>query len=153
MIKNKEKNKKEQNPPLKVDPTIDWEDKYKRALADYQNLLKRTAAEKDEWIKYSHRDIVLQILPVYDNLRIALDHAGETEKKNDWLTGVGYVLKQFKGVLEELGVSEIEAEGLVFDPNTMEAMAGEGEQVDKIIKPGYRLNKKVLVPVKVSLKK
>lgn len=52
----------------------EWEDKYKRALADYQNLLKQTAKEKMEFAVYANERMLKEILPVYDHLKMAMEH-------------------------------------------------------------------------------
>ena len=127
------------------------EEKYKRALADYQNLVKQTAKEKQEFVKYAHEQLLLEILPVYDNLKISFAHADESADQNGWLTGVKYIIKQFQDILRNLGVEEIKTIGRKFDPHTMEAMDGKGEKVKKEVKPGYKLKGKVIAPAKVIL--
>ncbi len=126
-----------------------YEHRYKRALADYQNLLKRTAEEKQEFVKYANEQLVLEIIPVYDNLKISLEHACSETKKNGWLEGVEHVVKQFESVLKNLGVEEIETKGKKFDHHTMDAIEGKGKKVKKEVRPGYKLNGKVIVPAKV----
>jgi len=127
----------------------DLENKYMRALADYQNLLKRTAQEKVEFVKYANQDLIESIIPVYDNLKISLAHVDETVEKNGWLEGIKHVIRQFKDILESMGVEEIKTVGEKFDHNTMEALEGEGDKVIKEVRPGYKLNGKVIVAAKV----
>ncbi|MDD5071353.1 MAG: nucleotide exchange factor GrpE [Patescibacteria group bacterium] len=126
-----------------------FEHKYLLALADYQNLLKRTAQEKLEFVKYANEDLIQSIIPVYDNLKISLAHVDETVKKNGWLEGIKHVIRQFKDVLESMGVEEIKTVGEKFDHNTMEAIEGKGEKVIKEVRPGYKLSGKVIVAAKV----
>lgn len=137
----------------------DWQNKYKRALADYQNLLKQTAKEKVEFAAYANERLLKEILPVYDHLKLALEHHnGETA--DDWLKGVQYVLKQFKDVLEKIGVAEINAADKKFDHDLMEAVSGEETEDESLvgrvarqIKAGYKLNGKVIAPAKVVVYK
>ncbi|MCK4540338.1 nucleotide exchange factor GrpE [Candidatus Parcubacteria bacterium] len=129
----------------------DLNNKYRRALADYQNLLKRTAVENQEFIKYANERLLHEILPVYDNLKISLSHIDEEAQGNGWAEGIKYVVKQFKDVLNNLGVEEIKINGEKFDHNTMEAVEGKGEKVKKEIKAGYKLNGKVIIPAKVAV--
>lgn len=129
----------------------DYEHKYKRALADYQNLLKRTAEEKQEFAKYANENLICDIIPVYDNLKMSLEYADKEAEKNGWLEGVKHVTKQFKQVLESKGIEEIHTVGKKFDPLIMEAVEGRGKRVKKEIKPGYKLNGKVIIPAKVIL--
>lgn len=127
------------------------EDKYKRALADYQNLLKRTAQEKQDFAKYANEQLILDILPVYDNLKISLEHINKETEKNSWVEGINFVLKQFTDILSNLGVEEIETKGKKFNPEYMEAIEGQGEKIKKQVKAGYRYKGKVIVPVAVIL--
>ncbi|MBI4779066.1 nucleotide exchange factor GrpE [Candidatus Falkowbacteria bacterium] len=156
----------------------EWEDKYKRALADYQNLLKQTAKEKMEFAVYANERMLKEILPVYDHLKMAMEHparlASEAlrarhngESTDEWLTGVEHVVKQFKDVLARVGVEEIKINNLPtgqagnkFDHNLMEAISSEeteDESLDGLVarevKAGYKLNGKVIEPVKVVVYK
>jgi len=126
-----------------------FENKYLRALADYQNLLKRTAQEKVDFVKYANEDLIMSIIPVYDNLKMSLAHVDETVKKNGWLEGISHIIRQFKDVLESADVEEIKTIGEKFDHNTMEAVEGKGEKVVKEVRSGYKLNGKVIIAAKV----
>lgn len=139
----------------KIDNCAELENKYKRALADYQNLLKQTAQEKMGIIKYANEQLLHEMIPIYDNLKISMKHIGD-ESDNSWLQGISYVIKQFKDSLEKSGVVEIEAEGKSFDHHTMEAI--EKEETDekekdgmvaKELKSGYKLNGKVISAARV----
>lgn len=136
-----------------------FEDRYKRALADYQNLLKRTAQEKMEFARFANEQLLNELLPVYDNLKTSMAHANE-ENLNSWLEGIKYVIKQFKDALAVNGVEEITTEGEKFDHSTMEALNNEDtddeskdDKVAKEIKAGYKLNGKVIVPARVAVYK
>lgn len=126
-----------------------WEHQYKRALADYQNLLKQTAKDKEEFVKYAVNDFLQDVLPVYDHLKLSVASLPETESQNAWVEGVRHVLKQFKEVLSARGIEEIKTVGEKFDHHTMEAIDGQGETVKQEIMPGYKLNGKVIRPAKV----
>lgn len=127
----------------------DWEGKYKRALADYQNLIKNTEKNQAEFVKYALKDTILDLLNVYDHLKLSLSSLPEAEKKSAWVEGVGYVLKQFKELLENKGVKEIKSLGEKFDYQSMEALEGDGEYVIKEVSCGYTLNNKLIRPAKV----
>ena len=127
----------------------DWEGKYKRALADYQNLLKQQARERSDFLKYALSDFLQDILPVYDHLKLSLSSLSEEESGSAWVQGVRHVLKQFKDLLESKGVAEIETVGKVFDHDTMEAVDGEGGAVEREVMPGYTLHGRVIRPAKV----
>lgn len=136
------------------------ENKYKRALADYQNLLKQSSRERIDSIKYANEHLLHEILPVYDNLKMSLGHANDDAVSNGWLEGIRYVIKQFRDVLERAGVEEIKTVGWKFDHNTMEAINQEPTEeqakdglVAQVVRPGYRLAGKVIIPASVVVYK
>lgn len=131
----------------------DFENKYKRALADYQNLLKNSAREKQDFAQFANEQFLHEILPVYNNLKLAYNHAQNTSDKTSTniVEGIKYVIKQFKDILEKAGVEEIETKGKKFDHNTMEAVEGKGDKVRKEVAPGYKLRGKMIIPAKVIL--
>jgi molecular chaperone GrpE len=126
-----------------------FEDKYFRALADYQNLLKQTAKEKLDFVRYALEDFLHNLLPVYDHLKLSIKGLSEEDLKNPWAQGVSYVLKQFQDVLTQHGIEEIKTIDEKFDHNTMAAIEGSGEKVKEEVMPGYKLNGKVIRPAKV----
>lgn len=136
-----------------------FEDMYKRALADYQNLLKQTAKEKMEFAMYANEHILKEILPVYDNLKLSVEH-NNGKLSDEWLNGVEHVVKQFKDVLEKIGVEEINAQDGKFDHNTMEAVENQETEDEKLdgfvarqMKAGYKLNGRVIEAAKVIVYK
>jgi molecular chaperone GrpE len=140
-------------------PKKDCQGLYKRALADYQNLLKQTAKEKMEFAIYANEQMLREILPVYDHLKMAIAHYNG-ESTDDWITGVKHVVKQFKDVLEKIGVEEIKVKDKKFDHNLMDALSNEETEDEKLdglvakeIKAGYKLNGKIIEPVKVIVYK
>lgn len=131
--------------------TDSWENKYLRALADYQNLVKQQVKEKENFIKYALEDFLQEILPVYDHLKMSVANLSEAEQRSPWVQGVNLVLKQFKEVLAVYGVTEIKTVGEKFDHDTMEAVAGTGDIVQVEVKPGYKLQDRVIRPAKVKV--
>ncbi|MBU0636680.1 MAG: nucleotide exchange factor GrpE [Patescibacteria group bacterium] len=138
----------------------DLEAKYKRALADYQNLLKQTAKEKIEFIEFANRQLLHEILPIYDNLKISIQHVDESAKKNSWAIGIEYIIKQFSEVLKKLGIEEIKIKDKKFDHNLMEAISSketedknlDGQVVEQV-KAGYLLNGRMIAAAKVIIYK
>ncbi len=122
----------------------DAEDKYKRALADYQNLVRRTLDEKREWARLANKDLVLKFLPILDILMLAEKH---TKDQNFVL-----IVSQFLSVLEQEGVQRIKTVGEEFDPHAMEAVStGDGEK-GKVLdeaRAGYMFYDTVLRPAQV----
>ncbi|HMB65746.1 MAG TPA: nucleotide exchange factor GrpE [Patescibacteria group bacterium] len=149
--KKKDKNRDKKIKKLEQEKQ-ELEKQYQRALADYHNLLKRQVQEKEGLTKYANENLLQELLPVFDHLKLSLEHVSEENKDDQWVQGVVYVVKQFREVLEENGVKEIKAEGEKFNPEYMEAVEGEGDVVQKEIKPGYTLNGKTIIPAKVVVK-
>ncbi len=147
----KEKNKKEDIVSKLKKENEDLERRCQRALADYDNLSKSLSREKSDIFNYSLEKFFLELLPIYDNLKIAINTLGEKEKNGPWVEGVKYVIKQFKDLFREYNLKEIETVGEKFDYNKMEAVKGDGDVVKKELRPGYIFNDKVIIPAKVVL--
>lgn len=132
---------------LKVRVT-DLENKWKRALADYDNLEKRITAEKVDFIKFSNAALIDKLLGVLDDLERAEEHL-----KNK---GLSLAVKQFRRALETEGIEEIKALGEKFDPELMdclEIVKGPKNVVTEICQKGYNLAGKVLRPAGVRVGK
>jgi molecular chaperone GrpE len=105
------------------------EDKYLRALAELDNMRKRTAREKSEWLRYGHEPVARDLLPIVDNLDRALGAASEALQENEegsaakaLVEGVDLTLRQFQDALARHGVTPVESLGKPFDPNFHEAV-------------------------------
>ena len=122
----------------------------KRALADYQNLERRTEEEKKLLYDLYSALMIEKFLPVLDNLEAAQKHLNDQ--------GLSMVLSQFKDILEKEGVEEIEAIGTSFDPKLHEAIeaveqVGSEGKVVNVIAKGYKINNKVIRVAKVAVGK
>lgn len=110
------------------------EEKYKRALADYQNLERRVLEEKKEWIRMANKELILRLLPVLDTLMLAGIHVQDE--------GLKLSIQQFLDVLKNEGAERVETRGERFNPETMECVeTGKGEEgkVLEEIRAGYLL--------------
>jgi len=126
--------------------------KYMRAVADYQNLRRRSEEERREYGRYTLAALVINYLPVLDDLDRALESVHEEIADHQWVEGVRMVERKFRGVLEASGVREIQAEGLPFDPAVHEAISyapGPAGEVVAVAQPGYTLDEKVVRPAQV----
>ena len=97
-----------------------FQDRYLRSAAELENFRKRTAKARAETRDDTLRDVLLQVAPLLDNLRRALEQ--ETDDAAAVRQGVEIIVTQFKDVLSGYGLQEIEAMGKPFDPNEHEAM-------------------------------
>lgn len=128
-------------------------DQLLRARAEFENFRKRTAREVERIRKTATESVIHALLPVLDNLELALEHA---EDAGDPIAdGVKIVLKQLLDVLEQNGLEPIEALGRPFDPKVHEAVSQiESAEVPKDnvaqeFQRGYTLGGQVLRPSKV----
>lgn len=118
--------------------------KYKRALADYQNLEKRVRDERIGLSQFANRDLLLRFLPVLDTLILAKQHSADQT--------IAVCVGQFLDTLKSEGVVALETDGKDFDPETMEVVTTtEGKEgvVIQEVRTGYLLNDKLLRPAQV----
>lgn len=124
----------------------EWKNKYLRALADYQNLEKRTYAEKEEIRKFASESMLERLLPVLDSFELAQRHLNDQ--------GLALALKEWYAFLAERGVQRIKTVGLEFNPHEMECVEvveGESNKVIMEVLPGYKLFDKVLRVAQVKV--
>lgn len=124
------------------------ENQLRRALADYQNLEKRQAEERREWIRTASKELILRLLPALDILILAGRHGGDQ--------GLQLGIKQFLDTLKSEGVEKIQTQGKTFDPTLMECVEtreGEGDKVLEEVRSGYIQFDKVLRPAQVVVGK
>ena len=130
-------------------------DLYLRSLADIENMKKRNAKDKEEWVKYSNESLIKDILPVLDNLEKALSHSQEGNSIRALREGVDLTLKGLKEGLGKSGLTEVDALGLPFDPCVHEAVSQmednrvEAGHVLHEFQKGYVLNGRLIRPSKV----
>ncbi|MBT6401074.1 nucleotide exchange factor GrpE [candidate division WWE3 bacterium] len=138
---NKNKDKKTEDSKI-----TELEANWKRALADYQNLQKRTIEEKEAIVKYSNSSLILRVLPVLDNLELMAKH-----NKDE---GLKMTIGEFQKVLFEEGLEEILVEKKKFDVEKMDAVElvdGEPDKVVEVIQKGYMYKSKILRPARVKV--
>lgn len=139
----------------------DMKDKYMRAMAEAENIRKRTAKEKIDGIKRANKGLLLSLINFMDNFERALKSFDndETIKGSEYYKGVELIHKQFIDFLTDNGVTEIEALGEEFDPNVHEALTMlevpdiDKEQVVEVYAKGYKLNDELLRTAKVVVGK
>lgn len=135
---------------------------WKRALADYDNLKKEMAREKEALGKFASALAAIEFSVVYDNYKKALAHKpdiNDSKKVEQWIVGVEQIKNQFVEILKQMGVAEIKTVGEKFDPNLHEAIGEElveGKEAGIIIKEvegGYQMEERVLKAAKVIVSK
>lgn len=136
----------------------DLKDKYLRLYAEFENYKKRAQKDREELVKYGNEALLYEILPVLDNLEMALKHSENSVSEN-LVKGVEITLREFLRITEKFGLVPIPALGKPFEPALHHAMSQvEKEDVeDKTVveefRKGYMLADKVLRPSLVSVSK
>jgi molecular chaperone GrpE len=129
---------------------------WQRAEADFVNYKRRVEQERGEAARLANAALIINILPVLDDLERALASLNIQLVGLTWFDGIRLIYRKLLLVLESAGVSQIEAEGQPFDPRYHEAvMYGEGEEGKVVaeVQRGYKLNDRVLRPAMVVVGK
>ena len=131
----------------------EWQDKYLRLQAEFDNFRKRTLREKMELVQSGSAECVKNFLPLMDDLQRALE---AIEKSNDLEAlreGVKLIAQKFRETLKKQNVKEIEALGLELDTDHHEARFDAGKEkkgkIVDVVQPGYKMGDKVLRFAKV----
>src|SRR3989338_4535345 len=125
---------------------LEWKTKYMRALADYQNLEKRSSERVTEVRQFAGEIILSRLLPVVDTFTQVKAHLHDP--------GLDLAYKELLSVLAEQGVERIEVLNRQFDPTEMdciEVVEGKENQVMEEVLPGYRFRRKVLRVARVKV--
>ncbi len=133
-------------------------DRLLRLHAEFENYKKRMARERSEFMKFANEALILEFLPVLDNLERAIAIAKSGTDAHGVAQGLDIILRLFQTTLEKAGVKAIEAVGNEFDPNLHQAVAqvesadGRDNVVVEEVQRGYLLEGRLLRPslVKVS---
>jgi molecular chaperone GrpE len=129
---------------------------WQRAAADYQNFKRRVDQEREELSRLGNAALIMNILPLMDDLERALQNVDSRLAGMTWLDGIRLIHRKFQALLEINGVTEIAADGEMFDPNVHEAVTfGDGEEgrVIGVVQKGYKLGGRVLRPTLVVVGK
>jgi molecular chaperone GrpE len=134
-------------------------DLYLRERAELENFRKRTQRDKEEFRIFNRKELLLEVLPVLDNLERALEHAGQGGEGQGLVAGVTMTVAQFRKVVEDLGARPMVTVGTTFDPALHQAMAQQetAEQPSGTViseyQKGYLLHDRLLRPALVVVAK
>ena len=146
---------------VKLEEALARQEEFKEALqrerADFSNFRKRIDRERGELRAQIAADTISRLLPVFDDLRRALDNVPDDIQENDWFQGFELIGKKFSSVLENYGIEPINPLGEPFDHNFHEAIGSEdtdeydsGTVID-VLQSGYKMNGKCLRPAMVRV--
>lgn len=125
-----------------------------RALADLDNARKRMIKERAEIRNATTIAVVESILPVIDNFEFGIESA-KKHGSNEIVSGFQMVYTQLKNVLENFGVTQINAVGENFDSSMHDCVKVENSdsisdgKIISVVRNGYILNDKVVRPASV----
>ena len=129
---------------------------WQRAAADYQNFKRRVEEERIESARLANAALVMNLLPLADDLERALQNVDTHLAGLTWVDGIRLIHRKFLALLDMTGVAEIAADGQIFDPALHEAVAqgaGDENRVLSVVQKGYRLGDRVIRPAMVVVGK
>jgi molecular chaperone GrpE len=145
------------------DEVAELNDKLLRAVAETENLRRRTTREREETGKYAVTGFARDLLTVADNLRRALDSLTDDNRADESLggliSGIEMTERELLNVFERNKISRIDPEGEKFDHNFHQAMfevADSGQPagtVVNVMQPGYVIADRLLRPAMVGIAK
>lgn len=142
--------KKEKKKDKKDELIEELTDKYKRTFAEFDNFRKRSEKEKSAMYEVGAKSVIEKILPVVDNFERGFKSVSDEEKATPFAEGMDKIYKQLIKTLEDLGVTEIEAEGKEFNPDYHNAvMHIEDEEfgenvIAEVLQKGYMYRESVV---------
>lgn len=135
-----------------------WRELAVRTAADLDNFRKRSAREREEAMRYANQGLLEDLLPVIDNFEMGMLAAAQ-DKSSMIYIGMDMVRRQLNDFLSAQGVTEIPAEGRMFDPNVHEAISQEDSspaddgKVLRVNRRGFMLRDRLLRPATVVVAK
>jgi molecular chaperone GrpE len=128
-------------------------DSLRRLKAEFENSRKRQEKERARLLEMAFERLVLELLPVLDNLERALEVEGDIHE------GVRATRDQLAGVLGKEGLLPVASDGQAFDPNVHEALMSQPSEeheegtILQTFERGYLFNGKPIRPAKVVVAK
>jgi len=132
-------------------------DDAQRNRAELENYRKRMLREQTRIIEQANRSFMTALLPVIDNLEMALEACGDRDDR--LAQGVRMVYEQMMALLKQEGLEEIDPQGHPFDPEECEAVMAvvsddhEDETVVEVHQKGYRYKGNLLRPARATVSK
>jgi molecular chaperone GrpE len=132
------------------------QDRFLRLAADFENFKKRAARDRDEARRIGAESVLGKLLPVLDNFDMAMQAAAQPSTTLETLrVGVNMIHGQFRNLLSEVGVKELDTVGQPFDPSLHDAVSmqpsadhPEGHVIQQTRK-GYQYGDRLLRPASV----
>ena len=141
---------------LEKQKTLQFEEKLKHVLADFQNLSKKTQSDIEHGVNSKINEFMLDFIKIYDDFIRAKEVISESKINAD---GLNSILKNMESLMEKYNVKPIDALGEIFDPNFHEAISIisdpslDDNTITKEIRKGYISHEKILRPTLVEISK
>jgi len=141
---------------LEKQKTLQFEEKLKHVLADFQNLSRKTQNDIESGVNSKINEFILDFLKIYDDFIRAKEVISESKINAD---GLNSILKNMESLMEKYNVKPIDALGEIFDPNFHEAISIisdpslDDNTITKEIRKGYISHEKILRPTLVEISK
>ena len=141
---------------LEKEKASEYEEKLKLALADFQNLNRKTQSDIENGVNAKVDEFVLDFLKIYDDFSRAKEVFSENQINTE---GLDSILKNMDSLLKKYNVTPIDALGEIFNPNYHEAISiiSDSELDDgtitKEIRKGYISHERVIRPTLVEISK
>ena len=129
-----------------------------RLQAEFDNYRKRMSKEREDLVESSNDGLIIDLLPIIDNLDLAISHSGKDAENDELHKGVLMIRDQLDNLLSKYGVEKMGATGS-FNPMKHEALLTESREgttkgtILYAIQNGYVRKDKVLRPAKVCVAK
>ena len=133
----------------------DLKDRLLRSQAETENVRRRTQRELQESRRYANQNLLLDLLPVIDNIERAISAAKESQEATGLLEGFEMVHQLLLSTLDKHHCRPVPAEGQAFDPAIHEAISHlpspdhERGSVMVVSQQGYQLHDRVIRPAQV----
>lgn len=134
-------------------------DNWRRTAAEFQNFKRRAEKDKADYAQYANQRLLKRLLDVMDSFDAGFKAIPESYSHKPWVQGMRAVERQLLQVLEQEGVTPIDATAQEFDPNFHEAMfyepspgATDGQILEELQR-GYMLHDRVLRATRVKVAK
>ena len=130
-------------------------DMAQRAQAELANYRKRVDDERLTQQQYANSRLIIRLLPIVDELEMALQHSGDMEINVSWLDGIKLIHRKVIQMLEAEGLHKIDAIGQAFDPLQHEAVSTEDSNevatgyILEVLRNGYKLHDRIIQPAQV----
>ena len=142
----------------------DLKDQALRAMAEVENMRRRTERELTQARRYGHANFARDLLAAIDNLKRAVDvlpedRSGLDANMTNLVVGVEMIHQEITSVLERHGISVINPEGEKFDYDKHQAMFEvptndvDPGMVVQVAQNGWMLHDRLLTPAMVGVSK